>query len=176
MKSSDSPVLGNEVAQYYQKVLKMALFYLKNEEEARDITQEIFYKISKKLHTFRGESKIYTWIFTLARNTILNYIRRCRIVRFFSLDDQYPRQEWATTQNPEKNLQADEQRQESLETLQKGIDDLSNREKTAFYLFYYEDVKQKEIARIMRTSLSAVESLIHKSRKKIRKRFDCRSS
>lgn len=172
MQISNPPVPRELAARYYKRVLKMALFYLKNEEEARDVTQEIFYKIAKKLHTFRRESGIYTWIFTLARNTILNDIRRCRTVRFLSLDDQYHRQEWPSASNPEENLQADEYRRERVEKLQKGIGDLSNREKTAFYLFYYEEVKQKEIARIMGTSLSAVESLIHKSRKKLKKRLE----
>jgi len=46
---------------------------------------------------------------------------------------------------------------------------LSNREKTAFYFFHYDHLKQKEIAEIMKTSISAVESLIHKAMKKLKR-------
>jgi RNA polymerase sigma-70 factor (ECF subfamily) len=46
---------------------------------------------------------------------------------------------------------------------------LSQREKTAFYFFHYDQLKQKEIAAVMRTSVSAVESLIHKAMNKLKK-------
>jgi RNA polymerase sigma-70 factor (ECF subfamily) len=71
--------------------------------------------------------------------------------------------------DPAEKLEEDESKKNKIEILNKCIALLSSREKTAFYLFYYDSLKQKEIAEIMKTSISAVESLIHKAKNKIKK-------
>ena len=71
-------------------------------------------------------------------------------------------------------MEEDEEDQLLIKKLEEAIIKLSAREKTAFYLYYYDNLKQKEIARIMHTSISAVESLIFKSKSKIKKSFPSR--
>ena len=70
----------------YNKILKMSLFYLKDREEAVDLTQDICIKICKKLNSFQNRSDINTWIYRVAKNTIFNYIRRKKLVNFISFD------------------------------------------------------------------------------------------
>ena len=164
-------VIDQIVDEYYGRIYKLCLFYLDNKDEAEDIVQEIFLKVLKKKSTFKEQSGIYTWIYRIAINTILNHIKRKKIVQFISFEDftniKYP-EPISATPNPAVKLEQEEQKKIEIRKLEKSIDQLSGREKTAFYLFYYENLKQKKIAEIMDTSVSAVESLVHKSMKKIR--------
>lgn len=151
---------------YYDKIFKLCLFYLRDEQDAEEILQEIFIKVLKKKHTFKGESGMYTWVYRLAVNTILNYIRRKKIVRFLSLESERE----ASSPGPARLAEAEQEQQRRLDILEECIETLSNREKTAFYLYHYDRLKQKEIAEVMKTSLPAVEALIHKAMKKLK---DC---
>lgn len=169
---TDDPGLKKIIDLYYSKVLKMCLFYLKNEEEALDITQDVFLKIAKKIDSFREESKVFTWIYIITKNTILNYLKKKKIINFFSFESLKSTKSidsLSARDNPETVMEAREQDQLQIKRLENAIDLLSDREKTAFYLFHYDNLKQKEIAQIMNTSISAVESLIYKSKQKIKK-------
>lgn len=163
--------INNLVDEYYGKVYKLCLFYLKSKEEAEDLVQEVFFKVLKKKSSFKGESDIYTWIYRIAVNTILNYIKRKKIVRFLSFEDASGKGDFKAIEyadDPAVKLETEEQKRIEISKLEKGIGLLSDREKTAFYLFHYDLLKQKEIAEIMKTSVSAVEALVHKATKKIR--------
>jgi RNA polymerase sigma-70 factor (ECF subfamily) len=163
------------VSGYHQKIYKLCLFYLNNDkQEAEELAQEIFIKIMKKLRSFKGEANIYTWIYRISVNTLLNYIKRKKIVEFISFENvknirEDPGDLSRTAMDPAEKLEEDESKKNKIEILNKCIALLSSREKTAFYLFYYDSLKQKEIAEIMKTSISAVESLIHKAKNKIKK-------
>ena len=156
---------------YYDRIYKLAFFHLRNGEEAEDLTQEIFLKILRKHDTFAGRSDPYSWIYRLAVNTILNHIKRKNIVRFISFQDTEKKPEGDpggdADQDPARRMELKESQQERLRVLERGLDRMSPRERTAFFLFHYENMKQKEIAGILATTVPAVESLIHKAKKKV---------
>jgi len=160
------------IDQYYQKIYKLSLFYLKNTEEAQDMVQEIFHKALRNQSGFKGDSSPYTWLYRIAINTLLNHIKRKKILQFISFESSGPATETQLPDpggTPEQHLEEQQQSQQELRKLQQALDKLSSREKTAFYLYHYDQIKQKQIARIMETSISAVEALLHKGMKKIRK-------
>jgi len=157
---------------YYKKIYKLALYQLQNVPEAEDLTHDIFYKVLSSLDTFQKRSGIYTWIYRIALNTIRNHIRRKKIVRFISLEEKQPEGfeylMW-TGEDPAEKTEEEQEKGLKLERLGKALKKLSARERTAFFFFYFEKMKQKEIAAVMGTSLSAVESLVYKSMKKIKR-------
>ncbi|MCK5057951.1 MAG: RNA polymerase sigma factor [Candidatus Aminicenantes bacterium] len=168
--------IGKIIADYYRKIYKLCLFYLNNDQqEAEEMVQEIFLKVMKKSKSFKGKSNIYTWIYRIAVNTLINYIKRKKIVEFISFESIGDFKETAgylnqSTIDPAEKLEKEETREKEIRLLRECLTLLSGREKTAFYLFHYDNMKQKEIAEIMKTSVSAVESLVHKAMKKIKKR------
>ena len=160
---------------HYRKVYKLVLFFLRSEPDAEDLTQQVFEKIIRKREQFRGEADPYTWIYRIAVRTAVNHLRRKKILQWLSLDDELIgtilKSSRSAAGDPARNLEAIEEREWKLRILEAGIDRLSPREKTAFYLFYYDRLPQKEIAEIMSASVPAVESLVHKALKKIRKKW-----
>jgi len=72
-------------------------------------------------------------------------------------------------EDPAQISEAGEEKALQLKKLDRAIERLTLRERTAFYFFHFEKMKQREIAEVMSTTISAVESLVHKAMKKIKK-------
>ena len=168
--------LDDIINRYSQKIYKLCLFYLDNQEEAEDILQEILIKIISKISSFKGESELYTWIYRIAVNTLINTVNRKKLLEFISFETVQDlqvaggdRDAVRASPDPAVQLEKEEVENRKIERLNGCIGRLSHREKTAFYFFYYDRLKQKEIAELMKTSVAAVESLVHKAMKKIKK-------
>ena len=65
------------------KILNLSYRMSGREEIARDLTQEIFIKVYENMETFRGESQVYTWIYRIAINHILNYLKKSQQYNLF---------------------------------------------------------------------------------------------
>ena len=155
------------VEKHWRRVYKLCLFYLRDPQDAEEATQQAFENILKKYSQFRGLSDSFTWVYRVAVNAALDKLRRRRIVRWLGLDQAGdPRAPRAS--DPALEMERHEEERGKLDRLQAGIACMSAREKKAFFLFHYERLPQKEIAAIMRVSVPAVESLVHKAVKKIR--------
>jgi RNA polymerase sigma-70 factor (ECF subfamily) len=160
---------------YYQKIFKLSLFHLRDKQESEEITQDIFFKITKKLPFYKGQADIYTWIYRIAINTVINHIKRKKRVQFLSLERISEGKEPVHNRlsgDPALRTEKNETLNIKLKQLEHAIQFLSNRQRTAFYLFYYESLSQKQIAGVMKTSVSAVESMVHKAKKNIKKRLN----
>jgi len=152
----------------YRRIFKLCLFYLGNRPDAEDAAQTAFEKILRRRDRFRGEAAVSTWMYRIAVNTALTVRRRRALVQWLSLSS-VPEEQAPFISDPAVSGEREEVEKRRRAGLLQGIESLSAREKTAFYLFHYEELPQKEIAVIMTTSLAAVESLVHKAVKKIKK-------
>jgi RNA polymerase sigma-70 factor (ECF subfamily) len=99
---------------YGKRIYNLAFRICGNVEDAKDITQEIFIIIHKKIDSFRDESDLFTWIYRIAVNTSLRYKTKINKQTFDSLDEQVSRysnsvpdevKEWEST--PEKRYLMD---------------------------------------------------------------------
>lgn len=157
---------------YYQKIYKLALYQLQDVQEAEDLTHDIFYKVLNSLESFQSRSEIYTWIYRIAINTIRNHLRRKKIVRFLSLEENPPELPGLlmnVEDDPAGISEKEQEEDQRMKKLECALRTLTERERTAFFFFHYEKMKQKEIAGLMDTSVSAVESLVYKAMKKIKR-------
>lgn len=73
--------------QYYRQVFFYVLGLCRNEHIAEEITQETFFRVLKKMDTFRGECRVNVWITQIARNTFYNYCRRKKLDPENTLED-----------------------------------------------------------------------------------------
>ncbi|TCP29907.1 RNA polymerase sigma factor (sigma-70 family) [Scopulibacillus darangshiensis] len=71
--------------QYVQEVYSFLAYFTGNEQEAEDLTQETFIKVIKSYHSYRRQSSIKTWIFSIAKKTAIDHYRK---KKFFTLSDR----------------------------------------------------------------------------------------
>ena len=77
-KAGDESAFAEIVRAYEKAVYNSALYLSKNEEDALDISQEVFIKLWRTLGSFRGEASLKTWIARLTRNCAIDYLRSRR--------------------------------------------------------------------------------------------------
>src|SRR3972149_10556234 len=84
-KAGDQNAFNQLVRLYQKKVYAVAFRMVRDEEEAKDLTQEVFVKMYKALTDFRGEASVFTWAYRATVNLAINYLRRKKIVSWVPL-------------------------------------------------------------------------------------------
>lgn len=155
--------------QYQKMVYNLALQYTQNTEDAQEITQDVFVKISQKLDGFKNESSLKTWIYRITINTSLDFLKSKNSKKrsFFSLfsdtGHENKQQEPVDFNHPGVVL---EQKEEVMKIFS-FINMLPNDQKTAVILLKIEGNSQQETAEIMNLSQKAVESLFQRAKKNL---------
>ncbi len=153
-------------------VLNLAFRMTGKQEVARDLTQDVFIKVYEKSDSFREQSKISTWIYRIAMNHILNFLKREKRIIFFDFLEQDTKAlpensvtfwEQNLPSQPDKALE--EQEKEMI--VRHFVDQLVPKYKIPFLLFRYEELSYLEIAEQLQLSLSAVETRIFRAKKKL---------
>lgn len=129
-------------------------------DDADDVLQNTFIKIWTGLPSFRGESKLSTWIYRIATNETLNFLERQRQPAM-SLDDN--------DNNTALSLQSDPyfDGDETQAQLQAAIGQLPAKQRQVFMLKYYEDMKYEDMSEVLKTSVGALKASYHHAVKKI---------
>lgn len=168
MQSSETtPQFEALVQQYDARIYKICWYLLKNKSDAQDCTQDIFIAVFQALPSFKHEASLDTWIYRISTNKCYEYLRRSRRKKRFGITvpiDTFFTQTIATeSQNPEEIQFAAEQ---SL-YFWKAVERLPIQQQLAYTLYNVEELSYKEIAAALNTSLSAVESLLFRARRKL---------
>lgn len=148
------------------RVFNTCLGLVKNFEDAEDLTQEVFIEVYEKLSGFRGESSLQTWIYRIAVNKSLQYIRsknaKKRSGEIVDLSETSLGSE--TFDHPGVKME----NRELARVLFLMIDRLPENQRLAFTLHKVENLSHEEISEIMEKSRSSVESLIHRAKQSLR--------
>ena len=162
------------VSEYQEMVINTCYRFVFNREDAEDLAQEVFVEVYRSLEQFRAESKLSTWIYRIAVTKSLDHLRRMkRIKRFGALkriigvNDPVAEIAAPSGDTPEKNLEDNERSAILLNALSL----LPDNQKAAFLLSKQEGYSNQEIADILKTSVSAVESLVHRAKKNLHDRL-----
>ena len=175
LKNRDETAFKEFVDKYQYMVLNVSNNFVHNKEDAMDIAQEVFIKVYDSVDSFRGQSKLSTWLYKITVNKSLNYIRNKKRRNIFSsLDVLFENQ----NNNPVENMAEDQENsQEKMESeerkdiLLKAIEELPQKQKTALTLNKLEGLPYKEIAGIMDISVTETGVLINRARKKLQKKL-----
>ena len=131
-------------------------------EDTNDILQTSLVKIWEHLPHFREESKLYTWIYRIATNETLTFLKKKRISAFLSLGSYEKTLENKLQSDPSFNgdkLQM---------ALHKAIIHLPDKQRAVFNLRYFQELKYEEIAEILDTSVGALKASYHHAYQKIK--------
>ena len=177
LKEGDNNAFKVLVESKQSLVYNTVLGLLQNVEDAEDVTQDVFIKVFESIHQFKGESALSTWIYRVSVTTALEFIRRKKRKKRFGFlspilgEDNEPTLDLPDFQHPGVSLD----NKEKAAILFKAIEQLPENQKVAFILNKVEGLSYQEVSEIMKTSLSAVESLLHRAKtnlKEILKNFN----
>ena len=149
----------------YNFILRMA----RNDQLAQDLTQDIFVKIYQNLATFRGEAKLSTWIYQIANNTYLDYLRASSFKKQ-NRTDILEDEEELQVEEIDKILSIDEQliKAEENDCVHEYVNKLPEDYRTVIFLHDLQGLKNREIAEVLGSSIDTVKIRLHRARKKFR--------
>jgi len=163
---------------YEGKIYSLILRYVGDREDAEDLTVETFVNAWRHWDRFRGEARIYTWLYQIAINNCKNRFKqrdRRREREPVSLDDTIETdsgemsREVADWRNAPEQLLMDK---EFAARVRKAIDALRPEYKEVFVLAEMEDMSYEDIARVTRLTVPAVKTRLHRARNMIRQRLE----
>lgn len=150
------------VREYQQRIYWHVRKMVIDHDDADDLVQEIFIKIWKNLDKFREESKLYTWIYTIASNECLNFLKKKRNRYFLPIVDV------SAELNQKLEQSAYISGDEVQNKLQKALLTLPDKQRMVFNMKYYDEMKYDEIAEITNTSIGSLKASYHHAVKKIK--------
>ncbi|MEY8848825.1 RNA polymerase sigma factor [Psychroserpens sp. XS_ASV72] len=151
-----------ELLQLYKERLYWHIRHIvKSHDDADDVLQNTFIKVYKSIDKFKGDSKLYSWMYRIATNESITHLNR-NAKRMQLSSEAY--QEYSIT-----NLKADVyfEGDEIQLKLQKAIATLPEKQQLVFNMKYFEDIKYKDMAEILDTSEGALKASYHIAVKKI---------
>ena len=161
---------GNERAfeflmtKYYPRVYASLFAYTKSIEDSEDLAQKTFIKVWKQIHTFRGDSAFFTWVYRIAINLAKNHFVSSSYKKDkLNISSDESEIDFTFHSNPETDLMHDE----SLKKIDKYIETLPESLKTAFKLRETHGKTYEEISLITETPVGTVRSRIFRARDQI---------
>ncbi len=163
------------VGNYQKMVVNTCFGMVHNTHDAEDIAQEVFIEVFRSIHKFRADAKISTWLYRIAVNRSLNFIRDNKKRKWFrSFEDSdeaknNQMQNITTSKADQPGFKLENRQRAAM--LHQTIDSLPENQKIAFTLSKYEELSYQEISDVMDLSVSSIESLLHRAKKNLQKKL-----
>jgi RNA polymerase sigma-70 factor (ECF subfamily) len=154
------------------RVFHTAYGILQNDEDAKDITQDVFLKVYEKLETFKGDAKLYTWIYRITVNTCLDVLKKRKKEKGLPFREEIGAKAQdvgrALASTPDSPFEA-VYHAELKAKIQEAFLRLSPEHRVALVLREIEGLSYQEIAETLSCSVGTVMSRLHYARKKMQK-------
>ncbi|MEZ4837610.1 RNA polymerase sigma factor [Flavobacterium sp.] len=149
------------VSKYHRSLYSHIRNIVLNHDDADDVLQNTFIKVYGNLNKFKGESKLFSWIYRIATNEALTFLQQ-KSKRFQITSEEY------LFKQTEK-MQADEyfDGDEIQLKLQKAIAQLPDKQQLVFKMKYFEELKYEQISEILGTTIGGLKATYHIAVKKI---------
>lgn len=158
--SGDRDAFGEIILKYQDFIFNLIKGYVKIEEEAKDITQDVFIKAYKGIEKFRGDSKLSSWLYRIAYNLSINWIKRKKIDEV-EINEDMVENTTVTKDWYDKMFE----KEMIFENLNKVIENLPQKYKIVIKLYYFEDRSYSEIAKILNIPLNTVKIQLLRAKK-----------
>jgi len=161
------------VDQFRDRVFNTALGLLQQQEDAEDIAQEVFIQVYRSIQQFKGDSLLSTWIYRITVTKSLDHLRskkrkkRFGFVRSLFGDKDTPLVDPGDFNHPG----IIQEKKEDAALLFRMVEQLPENQRTAFILNKVEDLSYREIADVLKTTESAVDSLLQRAKQNLRKKL-----
>lgn len=147
------------VKRYQDAIFRHCYNLVRDEDIAEDLAQETFIKGYLRLSTFDQTRKFSTWLFKIATNTALDYIKRGRKLQ--PLTDEMASRIVATAEGPQRTAEYDE--------LHRAVGRLDARYRTVISLYHWQGISYVEIAEIMGKPEGTIKGWLNRAKRQLRK-------
>lgn len=162
LKNSDEMSFEYVIDSYGPRVLKTIFLIVRDKEEAEDIFQETFLKVHKKIRNFKGNSSLYTWIYSIAINECRDRYKYNKLE--LSLDETILHTKENTGDKLQKEIDKQVVRNEILK--------LSSIYREALVLFYYNDMSISEISKVTGEKEGTIKCRLSRGRNILKKSLE----
>ncbi|MDR2200589.1 MAG: sigma-70 family RNA polymerase sigma factor, partial [Puniceicoccales bacterium] len=170
IKNGSQTAFNEFVKTHRQRLFSVVYNIVHNATDASDITQDVFIKAYVSIHSFRSNSAPFTWLYRIAVNMALSFLRKHPQHRFVSMEQL---DESGIAPEPLRSIPLTEGGDQSvaLKELQKNLNEalqkLSNDHRVVVTLFEIENLSHEQIAQIVGCSVGTVRSRLHYAKQKL---------
>lgn len=161
IESSKQLAFNLLIRKYQKRVYWLIRKMVIDHEDANDLSQEVFVKVWFHLDSFREESQLFTWIYRIATNECLGFLKKKRMRFFLPIGDVEG--ELSKMVHDKEYFSGDEIEQK----LQLAILKLPDKQRLVFTMKYFEDITYEEMSKILGTSVGALKASYHHAVQKI---------
>ncbi|MBT2682144.1 sigma-70 family RNA polymerase sigma factor [Bacillus sp. ISL-37] len=155
------------MTRYGQEILQLTFSYVKNKQIAEDLTQEIFVKCYKSLHTYSGKSKFRTWLWRIASNHCKDYLKSWYNKNVFTTDYQLIYDSMQSDSVEQTVIQDEEDGQ-----LATAVMELPVNYREVIYLFYFEEMTIKEISAVTEVKENTIKTRLKRAKELLKERLE----
>jgi len=175
-QKGDQSAFEELVYRYDRNVLSIALKYALNEDDAKDLYQEVFIRVYRGLKNFRFQSEFSTWLFRITTNVCLTYRGRSKEHLKISISNNYNSEDNEDRTMPELVYDGSSPEEISSgsdigELVNAAVETLSPKQKMTFILKHYEGYKIREIAEMLNCKEGTVKKYLFDAIKNLRKKL-----
>ncbi len=179
LKQGKNEFFPELISKYKSVVFGHAMSYLRNAQDAEDVTQEIFVNIFNYIKNFRGDSSLSTWIYRITVNTCKNKLKQLSRIRSRIADEPMENSEDG---QPESMIACIREKQEKepdnvyisnevRNTVYKRMGELPEEQREVITLRDIDGLSYEEIAKITKQSVQAVKSKLFRARENLRSKL-----
>ncbi len=172
LREGKNQAYGQLLDEYQQKVFGTCISFVPNQEDAEDIAQEVFVEVFNSIGKFKGDSKLSTWIYRIATNKCLEFIRKKNTKKRFGfmqslLGNDLPIDRSSNfTEFNHPGIQLENK--EKSEILFAAINKLPEAQRIVYTLNKIDDLSYQEVSEITEKSVSSIESLLFRAKKNLK--------
>lgn len=167
VQEKDQQAYAALMKRYKKAVYYMILKMIRNADDAEDLTMEAFAKAFKSLHRFKKDYTFSTWLFRIATNNTIDFIRKKKLKTMSlntTMSDDSGNSVTIDVEDDDNNPQDEFIRSQRIEMVRIFVDKLPAKYRKLVKLRYFDELSYDEIAKTLEKPLGTVKAQLHRSR------------
>lgn len=164
LQKGDERALEVLIKHYQNKVYSLVFNMVKNEDDAVELTQDVFIKIYQKSESFQFNAKFSTWLFSVAYNTTISFLRK-KQVKWEEINEDRVVYHSGTTELASDHIKSEERSKHIKEALEK----MGEQQQVLVQLFYLEELSMKEIEEVTGIKINSIKIGLMRARQNLLK-------
>jgi RNA polymerase sigma-70 factor (ECF subfamily) len=168
IETDDKDLLIDEIMHRHgQEILQLVYSYVKNRSIAEDLTQDIFVKCYKSLHTYSGKARIRTWLWRIAINHCKDYLKS-----WYARNVILTEKETEPVYHQDKTVEQTVIQKGEDQELAEAVMELPIKYREVIYLFYFEELSIKEISEVTDIKENTVKTRLRRAKGLLKERLE----